>query len=98
MLISNYKRFANEVLKKRIDILFHKMFSEFIITHSQAHESIFHSSSFHITHNDVRDPTNRILYCIFHFKKREQKDSAFGSNTKVKAKQHHFEKTTWKGI
>lgn len=41
--------FSNDVPKRRMDIIVYKVFSEFI-THSQAHESVFHISSFHTPH------------------------------------------------
>lgn len=75
------------------------MFSEFIITHAQSHESIFHISSFHTTQGDVSDSTTGIFDSILNFKKRERKkDSAFGSNTKAEANQSHCEKTIWNNI
>lgn len=79
--------------------MFYKMFSEFIITHAQSHESIFHISSFHTTHGDVRESTIGMLDFILNVKKRERKkDSAFGSNTKAEANQSHHEKTIWNNI
>jgi hypothetical protein len=72
---------------RRMDRIVYKVFSEFI-THSQAHESVFHISSSHTTHNDAGDSASGVLDRIFHFKKREQKDS----DSTMEANQHHCEK------
>lgn len=75
------------------------MFLKFIITHTQSHESIFHMSSFHTTHGDVRDSNNwNVRFYLELQEKGEKKDSAFSSNTKAEANQSHSEKMIWSNI